>query len=115
LLEIKTWGTKWKMAIDKIDEWAAWQWANANINKKSFALLKTNCKHSKGGYGRLPLGNVYTCHGFFQRTRKFEKNDSRTFFHELTQQFVDKGFNNLWQPAINTIYETYKTIICNFR
>jgi hypothetical protein len=27
--------------------------------------IETNCKHSKGGYGRLPLGGVYTCHDFF--------------------------------------------------
>jgi hypothetical protein len=27
-------------------------------------IVQTNFKHSKGGYGRLPLGNVYTCHGF---------------------------------------------------
>jgi hypothetical protein len=26
---------------------------------------KTNYKHSKGGYGKLPLDNVYTCDGFF--------------------------------------------------
>jgi hypothetical protein len=25
---------------------------------------ETNYKHSKGGYGKLPLGDVYTCHGF---------------------------------------------------
>jgi hypothetical protein len=24
LLEIKTWGQKWKNIIDKIDEWVAW-------------------------------------------------------------------------------------------
>jgi len=35
LLEIRTWGTKWKGTIDKIDEWA-----DAKINKKSLALLK---------------------------------------------------------------------------
>jgi len=35
LLEMKTWGTKWKGTIDKIDEWA-----NAKINKESLALLK---------------------------------------------------------------------------
>ncbi len=115
MLEIRTWGTKWKMAIDKTDAWATWQWANANIDKKKLALLKINCKHSKGGYGRLPLGNVYTCHGFLQRTHGFEKVDSITFYHKLTQQFVDKGFNNLWQPTIDKIYETYKTIICKFR
>ncbi len=27
--------------------------------------IETNCKHSKRGYGRLPLDNVYTCDGFF--------------------------------------------------
>jgi hypothetical protein len=27
--------------------------------------IETNCKHSKGGYGILPLGDVYTRHGFF--------------------------------------------------
>jgi L,D-peptidoglycan transpeptidase YkuD (ErfK/YbiS/YcfS/YnhG family) len=26
---------------------------------------ETNCKHSKGGYGRLSLDNVYTYHDFF--------------------------------------------------
>jgi hypothetical protein len=31
-------GMKW--VIDKIDKWAAWQWANVNINKKNIALLK---------------------------------------------------------------------------
>jgi len=24
LLKIRTWGTKWKKVIDKINEWAAW-------------------------------------------------------------------------------------------
>ncbi len=27
--------------------------------------IETNYKHSKGRYRKLPLGNVYTCHGFF--------------------------------------------------
>jgi hypothetical protein len=29
------------------------------------------------------LGDVYTCHGFFQKTRKFEKTDFITFFTSL--------------------------------
>ncbi len=33
LLDIITWETKWKRTIDKIDEQAAWRWANANIDK----------------------------------------------------------------------------------
>jgi hypothetical protein len=40
LLEIRTWGTKWKREIDKTNEWVAWQWANVKINKENFALLK---------------------------------------------------------------------------
>ncbi len=35
-----------------------------NRQRKSYNI-ETNCKHSKGGYGKLPLGNVYTCRGFF--------------------------------------------------
>jgi hypothetical protein len=42
LLQIRTWGTKWKMQIDKTIEWAGWRWANAKINKESLALLKEN-------------------------------------------------------------------------
>jgi len=40
LLEIKTWGSKWKKQIDKTNEWAAWRWVNAKIDKESFTLLK---------------------------------------------------------------------------
>ncbi len=42
--------------------------------QRKFYIIETNCKHCKGGYGRLPLGDVYTCHGFFLRTWKFEKS-----------------------------------------
>ncbi len=35
-----------------------------DIQKKS-CITKTNYKHFERGYGRLPLGDVYTCHGFF--------------------------------------------------
>jgi hypothetical protein len=40
LLQIRTWGTKWKMQIDKTIESVAWRWANLEINKESLALLK---------------------------------------------------------------------------
>jgi hypothetical protein len=33
--------------------------------QRKFCIIETNCKHSEGRYGRLPLGDVYTCHGFF--------------------------------------------------
>jgi hypothetical protein len=40
LLEIKTWGLKWKKQIDKTNEWATWQWANEKIDKENLKLLK---------------------------------------------------------------------------
>jgi hypothetical protein len=40
LLEIKTWGTKWKSVTNKAIEWSTWQWANVKINKESIALMK---------------------------------------------------------------------------
>jgi hypothetical protein len=52
------------------------------------------------------LGDVYTCHGFLPKRCKFEKVDSRTFFHKLIKGFVDGGFGNLWKPPINRIYGT---------
>ncbi len=39
LLEIGTWGTKWKTTIDKTYEWATWWWVNEK-KKESFAILK---------------------------------------------------------------------------
>jgi hypothetical protein len=33
--------------------------------QRKSCITKTNYRHSEGGYGRLPLGDVYTCHGFF--------------------------------------------------
>jgi hypothetical protein len=35
-----------------------------NEQKKSYNI-ETNYKHFEGGYGKLPLSDVYTCHGFF--------------------------------------------------
>ncbi len=46
---------------------------------------------------------------------KFEKVNSKTFFHKFTQRFVDRGFNNLCKPTINKILKTLKIILCNSR
>ncbi len=54
-----------------MDECGNWQ-------KKSHIVQK-DCKQSKGGYGILPVGNIYTCHQFLSRTCKFEKTNSKTF------------------------------------
>jgi hypothetical protein len=75
------------------------------LTKKSY-IVQTNCKHFEGKYGRLPMGNVYTCHGFFPRTSKFEKVDSKTCFYKLIEGFVNRGFSNPWEPFVNKIYGT---------
>jgi hypothetical protein len=38
---------EWKKVIDKIDEWAAWQGANAKIDKISLSILKKFINISK--------------------------------------------------------------------
>ncbi len=73
--------------------------------QKKFYIIRTNYKHF-GGYGRLPLGNVCTCHGFLPRMAKFEKVDLRTFIYKLIEGFFNKGFGNPWEPPINRIYGT---------
>ncbi len=83
-----------------------------NRQRKS-CITETNCKHSKGGYGRLWLGDAYICHELKIIMHKFEKVDSRTFFHKFTQRFIDRGFSIPWKPAINRILETMKTTLCN--
>ncbi len=54
------------MAMGKCKDW-----------QKNFYIVQTNFEDYKGGYGRLPLGNVYTCHGFLPKMGKFEKTHSR--------------------------------------
>jgi len=78
-------------------------------------IAQTNYKYFQGGYGKLQLGDVYTCHGFFQKTHEFEKADPITFFYKLIKQFFHKGFGNPWQLVINKIHETQKMTICNSR
>jgi hypothetical protein len=46
LLEIRTWGTKWKKVIDKTNEWTTWQLVNAK-NLKKTSLLKQTINISK--------------------------------------------------------------------
>ncbi len=76
-----------------------------NWQRKSY-ITQTNYKYSERKYGRLPLGDVYTCHGFFPRTGKFEKIDFKTFLYKLIEGFVNEGFGNPWEPPFNKIYGT---------
>ncbi len=74
--------------------------------QRKYWIAQTNYKHFEGGYGRLPLGNVYTCHGFLPKMCKFEKVNSKTFIHKLIKGFVNGRFGNPWKPPINRIYGT---------
>jgi hypothetical protein len=76
-----------------------------NSQRKS-CIAQRNCKHIEGGYGRLSLGDVYTCHGIPSRTCKFKETNSITFFHKFITRFVDKRLGFPWQPLINRIYAT---------
>ncbi len=76
--------------------------------QRKYYIAQTNYKHSKGGYGKLPLGNVYRCHGFLPTTTcKFEKTRSKTFFPKFIKNIVKGGFGNPWKPPINIIYGTH--------
>jgi hypothetical protein len=54
LLKIRTWGLEWKTQIDKTNEWVAWWWANAKIDKESLTLLKQTIK--------IPKEDMEDCH-----------------------------------------------------
>jgi hypothetical protein len=82
--------------------------------QRKFCITKANCKHSEGGYGGLPLGIVYTCHGFLKNMQVW-RSQIENFFSQVYLVFVDRGFNNLWELAINKIIETPKTTLCNSR
>ncbi len=92
IMEKGNWQNKWMggMVMGKCKD-----------KQRKICIVKIDYKHFKRGYGRLQLGDVYTCHGFFQRSHKFEV-DSKAFFHKFIQWFVDKrSFGNHWQLAIN--------------
>jgi hypothetical protein len=78
-----------------------------------FCITQTNYKHFEGGYGKLPLGDVYTCQEFLQVMCEFEEANSKTFFHKLITRFVKERFGNHWQPIINKTFEIPKMTLCN--
>jgi len=83
------------------------QMAECKDKQRKYCIVQTNYKHSKGGYGRLPLSNVYKCHRFLPTTRKFEKTHSKTNFPKFIKEFIKGGFGSQWKPPINIIYGTH--------
>jgi hypothetical protein len=50
---------------------------------------------------------------FFQGACEFLKVDFRAFFHQLIQQFVNKGLGNTWEYVVHKIHETMTMTLCN--
>ncbi len=63
--------------------------------QRKFCITKTNCKHSKGGYGGLPLGNVYTCHGFSKENASLKKPILEHFFTSLFNDLLTEDLITL--------------------
>jgi hypothetical protein len=88
LLEIKTWVIKWKK-----NNWRN-RWMGGMVmdkcegRQRKSCITKTKYKHFKGGYGRLPSSNVYTCHGFF-----------------LNAQVWKSWFQNIFSQVYSTIFQ----------
>ncbi len=53
LLEIKTWGTKWKRVIDTKIKMGGMVMGKCQDRQRKSCIIQTNCKHFQGGYGRL--------------------------------------------------------------
>jgi hypothetical protein len=56
--------------------------------QRKSCIIETNCKHSKRGYGKLPLGDVYTCHGFLQKNTSLKKMIPKHFFTSLLNDLL---------------------------
>jgi hypothetical protein len=79
LLKIKTWGSKWKKQIDK----TSWQWANANIDKESFTLLKQIVHITKEDVEDYHLVMFTHAMDFFQERASLKKSIPEHFFMSL--------------------------------
>jgi hypothetical protein len=88
------------------------RWANAKIDKESFAIFKQIINISKEDMEDYHWVFTHAMY-FFKERVSLKKTDSKTFFHKFIQQFVNQKFNNPWKPIINIILETSKTTLCN--
>jgi hypothetical protein len=90
LLKIKTWGTKWKRVINKTNESAAWQWANAKIDKKNLALLKQIVHISKEDIEDYNLAMFTHAMDFFKEHTSLKKPIPKLFFTSLLSDLLTK-------------------------
>jgi hypothetical protein len=112
LLKIKTWGKEWKRPIHKTNEWAAWQWANAKINKESFAILKQIVnipKENMEDYHWM----MFTCHGFFSTRASFKRPILEHFFTSLLNDLLTKDLVTLGNLLLIKFLKPRRTTLCN--
>jgi hypothetical protein len=73
LLKIRMWGLERENQIDKINQWATWQWANAKIDKKTFTLLKQTLKITKEDMEDYHWAMFTHAMDFFQKWASLKK------------------------------------------
>jgi hypothetical protein len=95
LLEIRTWGTKWKKIIDKTNEWVAWRWANAKVDKENISIFKQIVNISKEDMEDYNLVMFTHAMDFFKERASFKKLVPKHFFTSL--------FNNLSIEDLGTL------------
>ncbi len=104
LLEIGTWGTKWKRQIDETTKWVAWRWVNVKID--SLALLKENVNILKEDMEDYHWVMFTHAMEFFQERTSLKKSIPKHFFTSLLQDLLIEDLGFPWQPPTNKIYET---------
>ncbi len=99
LLENITWGTKWKRAIEKTNEWATWWRANAKIDKKKSCIIQINYKHFQRGYEGLYIGQCLHMQWTFSKNVQIWRSQfPKHFFTSLLNNLSIKDlvtFGNL--------------------
>jgi hypothetical protein len=83
LLEIRTWGTKWKRKIDKTIKWVAWQRMNAKIDKESLTLFKEIINIPKEDMEDYHWAMFTHAMEFFQKCTSLKRPIPKHFFTSL--------------------------------
>ncbi len=110
LLEIKTWGTKWKKQIDKTNEWATWRLANVKIDKENLTLLKqivNILKEYMEDYHQVMFTHAMD---FFQERASLKKPIPKHLFTSLLRDLSTKDLVTLGNLISTKFMEPNKKI-----
>ncbi len=83
MLEIRTWGKKWKRVIDKTMEWATWQWANMKMDKENLSTMRQSVNISKDDMEDYNLAMFTHAMNFFKECASLKKLILKHFFTSL--------------------------------